>query len=85
MDDYATMALLEELAYRLGIQIRYEKIKDEESVGSGGLCRFKGKDVMLVDSRATTKDKIQTLVKALKHYDLENVYIRPALRELLER
>ena len=85
MDDYTTMALLEELAYRLGIQIRYEKIKDEDSVGSGGLCRFKGKDVMFVDSRATTKDKIQTLVKALKHYDLDNIYVRPAIRELLER
>ena len=85
MDDYATMALLEELAYRLGIQIRYEKIKDEESRSSGGLCRLKEKEVILVDSRAKTKDKIQTLVEALRHFDLDNIYVRPAIRELLER
>jgi hypothetical protein len=38
-----------------------------------------------VNSRAAVKDKIQTLAKALKNFDLHDVYMRPAVRELLER
>jgi hypothetical protein len=86
MDDSSTLMRLEELADKLGVPIRYEKIKidEEESILSGGLCRVKGEVVIIIDSRATTKNKIQVLVKALKYFDLGDVYIRPALRELLE-
>ncbi len=86
MDDHATLMRLEELASMLGVPIRYEKIKsdEEEAVISGGLCRVKGNLVIIVNSRATTKTKIKALVEALKHFDLDGVYIRPALRELLE-
>ena len=85
MDDHAALDQLEALAFRLGIQLRYEKIKDEDVTSSGGLCRFRGKDVLVIHSRATTKEKIKVLVEALKKYDLDDVYIRPAVRELLER
>jgi hypothetical protein len=84
MDDYATLALLEELAYRLGVPIRYEKMIDEDTLSAGGLCRLKGQEIILVDTRAGAKDKIRTLVKALKHFDLDDVYVRPAIRELLD-
>lgn len=84
MDDYATLALLEELAYRLGVPIRYEKMIDEDTLSAGGLCLLKGQEMILVDSRADTKVKIRTLVKALKHFDLDDVYVRPAIRELLD-
>jgi hypothetical protein len=86
MDDHVTLMMLEELADKLGIPIRYDRIKpdEDEPVISGGLCRVKGGLVIIINSRAATKNKIQVLVKALKHFDLDGVYIRPALRELLE-
>jgi hypothetical protein len=52
---------------------------------SGGLYRLKGKNVIVIDSRAKAKDRIRTLVQALKPFNLNDVYIRPALRELLEK
>ena len=85
MDDHAVLSQLEGLAEQLGIQIRYEKITEEELTSAGGLCRLKGESFIIVNYRATTKDKIQALVRALKNFDLDDVYIRPALRELLER
>jgi hypothetical protein len=85
MDDHTALSQLEGLAYQLGIPIRYEKIAEEELKSTGGLCRVKGETVIIINSKASTKDKIQALVKALKNFDLSNVYIRPALRELLER
>ena len=85
MDDHTALNQLEGLAYTLGILVRYEKIAEEDVTNAGGLCRLKGECVIIVNSRAPVKDKIQTLAKALKNFDLNDVYMRPAVRELLER
>lgn len=50
----------------------------------GGLCLLKGEYVVIINSKATAKERIKTLVVAIKHFDLDQIYIRPALRELLE-
>ena len=52
---------------------------------AGGVCRLKGQSVLIINSNATVRDKIKTLVEAVKHFDIDMVYIRPALRELLEK
>jgi hypothetical protein len=31
------------------------------------------------------KDRIRTLAMAVKHFDLDQIYIRPVIRELLDR
>jgi hypothetical protein len=85
VDDHIALDQLEALAYGLGIEVRYEKIPQDDVTISGGLYRLKGKNVIVIDSRAKAKDRIRTLVQALKPFNLNNVYIRPALRELLEK
>ncbi|MEN6318391.1 MAG: hypothetical protein ABFD82_06505 [Syntrophaceae bacterium] len=85
MDDHTALSQLEGLAYQLGIHVRYEKIGEEDVKSAGGLCLVKGTHVIIINSKATTKDKIQTLAKALRNFDLNDVYIRPALRDLLEK
>ena len=86
MDDNATLMMLEELADRLGIPVRYDKIKpdEDEAIISGGLCRVKGERLIIINSNTPTTGKIQVLVDALKHFDLDGIYILPALRDLLE-
>jgi len=83
MDDHITLSLLEELADRLGIPIRYEIIKDELT-GPGGLCRVDGKFILIIDSTAIAKEKIEIMTEALRRFDLDDIYVKPALRELLE-
>lgn len=87
MNEDTTLDQLEELAEKLGIKIRYEPIKQEEDLIRirGGLCLLKGEYVLIIDSRGTTQDKIRTLAEAVKHFDIDQVYIRPALRELLDK
>jgi hypothetical protein len=87
MDERTILDHLEELAERFGIQIRYETIKqDEDSTNvTGGLCLLKGKYVLIINSKATIKDRIKTLAIAVKHFDLDQIYIRPDIRELLDK
>ena len=85
MDDHIALDQLEALAYNLGIEVRYEKIPQDDVTIAGGRYRLKGKNVIVVDARAPAKDRVRTLVQALKAFDLSDVYIRPALRELLEK
>ena len=87
MDENTIIEQLEELIERFGVQIRHEAIKqDEDSVNViGGLCLLKGEYVLIINSKATIRDKIWTLGIALKQFDHDQIYIRPVLRELLER
>lgn len=84
MDDDTALNQLEGLADKLGIPIRYEIIQDELT-GLGGLCRIEGKYVLIIHSKATAKEKIQIMIEALKRFDLGDIYLKPALRELMER
>ena len=86
MDEKTTLEQLEELAERFGIEIRYDAIDlDEESIYvTGGLCELRGVSLIIINSRLTMKERIRTLAKALRHFDLDQVYIRPAIRELLD-
>ena len=86
-DDGTLIDYLEELAERLGIEIRYEIITQEEDLPfvAGGLCLLKGKYVLIINSKASVKERIRTLATAVKHFDLDQIYIRPVLRELLDR
>ena len=83
MDDHTALILLEELADRLGIPIRYESITDDLT-GPGGLCRIEGKHTLLIDVKATTEEKIRIMTAALRRFDIGPIYVKPALRELLE-
>ena len=87
MDENALTDLLEEVIERFGVRIRYEAIRQDEDSGKvvGGLCYLRGEYVLIVNSNATVRDRINTLATALKHFDLDQIYIRPVVRELLER
>ena len=84
MDNTAILGQLEAVAQTLGIQIRYECLEGEAAFSSGGLCRIRDKQVILVDERAPTGQKVHTLARVLRRFDLSQIYLRPALRDLLE-
>ncbi|NWG04616.1 MAG: hypothetical protein HXY44_17325 [Syntrophaceae bacterium] len=86
MDENTMIEQLEGLIKGFGVNIRYEAIKqDEDSVKViGGLCLLKGAYVLIINSKAAIRDKIKALGMALKHFDHENIYMLPVLRELLD-
>jgi len=84
MNEDVLLNQLEDLAEKLGILVRDENISIEESSSTGGLCRIEGKYVLILNSKATVKEKYQVMIKALQQFDLSGIYIKPVIRELLE-
>ncbi len=87
MDESILPDLLEELLERFGVKIRYEAIKQDQDLSyvAGGLCVLWGEYVLIVNSSGSAIERIITLAIALKHFDLDKVYIRPVVRELLDK
>ena len=84
MNDEVILSYLEELAEKLEILVRDENINIEESSSPGGLCRFEGQYVLILNSKATVKEKIQVMIAALQQFDLNDIYVKPVIRELLD-
>jgi len=85
VDEITILGQLEALAQGLGIEVRYESMEGEAILSPGGLCRIKGRQVIIVNERVPVGDKVGTLVKAFRRFDLSRIYLRPVLRDLLER
>lgn len=83
MDDKTVLAELEALAHQLRVEIRYEALSGE-TFFAGGMCRIRGRPVIIVNKGASLREKTTTLISALGRFDLNGMYLKPALRELLE-
>jgi len=71
-----------ELAKRLGITVRHAHLGG----GGGGMALIKGKRQLFVDLDAEAADQLEQTAKALGRVgELEGVYVRPDVREILEQ
>lgn len=68
---------LEDIAYRVGVEVRYDRLE-----GRGGECLVKGKPYVIINEGLQDEEKITILVAALKKIDLEGVFLKPKIREL---
>ncbi len=67
------------LAAQLGITIRYEKGDFE-----GGYCILKERKLLLINRKLLPNRKASVLAAALREFGLENVFLKPAVREYIE-
>ncbi|SPD71855.1 conserved hypothetical protein [uncultured Desulfobacterium sp.] len=84
MDEAVAIDHLEALAHKLGVPVRYERLDSETAFPSGGLCRVRDKHFIIVNATAAPAEKLRTLAAALRRFDLSGIYVKPAVRELLE-
>ena len=64
---------------RLGVEVRVET-GWHGGASRGGLCRLRGVPVVLVDAASSVPDRIGVLCEALAGFDIETVFLPPALR-----
>ena len=64
-----------------GISVRLEALGGT----GGGLCKLKNKHVFYLDTEASAVQNAHISAKAVfKTVDIENVYLRPQIREFIE-
>jgi hypothetical protein len=78
-----TLKELENVAEQKKIKVTYENIGGE--LGAGGLCKVKGEHRVIVDKRATDGEKVTVLAQALSRFELEDVKISDATRDLIAK
>jgi len=77
--------LLEDLAEKIGISIEYHRLDYHDVPFRSGLCKIKGRYVYIMDSSKSIREKIELLASCISKMDLENYYVVPVVRDLIER
>lgn len=85
MQNSKVLGYLEDLAFRLDIEIVYEKLREADSSIEGGLCKVKGVYKIFMDPSAPIEAQIEILAQALSSFEIEEVYLLPFIREILEK
>ena len=85
MQNSKVLEYLEDLAFRLGIEIVHEKLGEADFSIEGGLCKVKGVYKIFMDPSAPLELQIEILTRALSSFQIEELYLLPFIREILER
>lgn len=81
-------ALLDELkavAEKLGLQVREERLlRDVAYRVRSGRCRLRADEIIFLERGLPPQAHIDVLVDELAHRPLEDIYLSPAARQLME-
>ena len=77
MDEAVYIKEFNNLAHRLGIEIRYI------DGGPSGLCTVKGNRVMFIDRNLDERTQLDLFVRDFKTLNLEGFFVVPIIRKLL--
>lgn len=70
---------LKALASELGASVRFEK-----GDFKGGYCLLKDSKVIVINKMANTQRKVMILSSALKDLGVDQIYLSPKLREVID-
>ena len=76
----ALFSELQNLSAKMGLQVTQDR-------GSfkGGLCRFEGEDMIVLNKSATLAQRTRQLAEILASKNLDDIYIKPGVRAVLEK
>lgn len=77
------MQELEDIAEKLSIAVHYDDLMGMDFKIKGGLCKLRGKHVIIMDRRTPLTERVDLLVGALRQFDLSSVFIRPYIRSII--
>ena len=76
---------LKDLAEKLGIHVSEQNFRTTGIAVTSGLCKVKGQPMLIVDKHKSIRKKIEIMTSHLAQIPHENVFVVPAIRELLEK
>ena len=74
-----------DLAEKLKITVSEQNLRKTGVKAKSGLCKVKGKYIFIMDKHKSIQKKIGILTESLAAVPHENIYIKPAIRELIEK
>ena len=77
------LTALEEAAGAAGIEVSYDRLKYAGLILKSGLCTYKGRRIIFVESRKPPQEKIDILVDVLSSLDLSGVELSAEAAKLL--
>jgi hypothetical protein len=75
---------LKNVTGKLEIEIEITDLNDQEFQIQSGYCKMNGKDLILLDKNLSLQEQAEVILKTLKNFDLENIYVASWIREHLE-
>jgi hypothetical protein len=79
MDTTTIIEELEDVAGRLGFEVRIEKGNFR-----GGQCIIGGEELIMLNKRHQPETRLVVLAEALRDAPLDTIYMKPAVRQVLE-
>ena len=83
MNETMILQNLEAFAEKMSIQVNYDNLRKKHIFSKGGLCRLKEDKVVIIDTTLNLSEKIDVLSDALSQFDLEDIYMPPAVRKIV--
>ena len=75
---------LKSVTGKLSIKIEITDLKDQEFQIQSGYCKMNGEGLILLDKSLALQEQAEVILKTLKNFDLENIYVASWIREYLE-
>ncbi len=76
---------LQAVLENIGVSFELRNLDDDEITIKGGFCEVKKSRRLILDKRTTSNYRINRILEFLRKENLENVFIQPRIRELIER
>ena len=76
---------LKDLAEKLDIAVSEQNLRKSGISVKSGLCKVKGKQIFVMDKHKSIYKKNVILTSFLKELPHENIYVVPAVRELISK
>lgn len=76
---------LKDLAEKLAVTVSEQNLRTAGIKVKSGLCTVKGKDMFIMDKHQSVHKKIRILAAQLAQMPHEDVYVMPAVRDLLAK
>jgi hypothetical protein len=83
MEENLLLQELEEIAEKLSISVQYDDLMGMDFRVKGGLCKLRGKNVIIMDRRTPPRERIDLLARALRQFDLSSMFIKPYIRLII--
>ncbi len=78
------LALMEETATKAGVEVRYDSLDCDDLRVKDGICRFGDRLILFIHKSRSATQRVEIIRSALRGRDLTGIYLKPAVRMLLE-